>query len=100
MTFLRNLSGLWLLARSGAGISAVFQRHQIKWERGLLGISASFAWLPVLRWGCIFVGISAGYSRPPVVRWGRGSYGISAQVQWPPVEWLGRVMTIWHCCDS
>lgn len=79
MTFLRNLSGLWLLVRQFYGISAGSDRHQIKWERGLLGISASFAWLPVVRWGCIFVGISAIDT-------------------WPPVEWLGRVLTSWHCC--
>jgi len=78
VAFLRNFAGLWLLVRQCCGISARVERHQINWERGLLGISASFAWLPVARWG-------------------RGSYGISAQVQWPPVEWLGRVMTIWHC---
>jgi hypothetical protein len=81
VAFLRNLTGLWLLVRQFYGISAGSDRHQIKWGRGLLGISASFAWLPVVRWGCIVVGISAGYSRPPVVRRGRGSYGISAQVQ-------------------
>lgn len=81
MTFLRNLSGLWLLVRQYCGISARVERHQIKWERFMNNIAASFGWLPVVRWGCIFVGISAGYSRPPVVRWGRGSYGISAQVQ-------------------
>lgn len=73
VAFLRNFAGLWLLVRSGAGISAIFQRHQIKWERSGTGISALAIWLPVVRWGCIFVGISAGYSRPPVVRWGRGS---------------------------
>ena len=62
VAFLRNFAGLWLLVRQCCGISARVERHQIKWERRLLGISASFAWLPV-------------------VRWGRGSYGISAQVQ-------------------
>jgi len=62
MTFLRSLSGLWLLVRQFYGISAGSDRHQIKWERGLLGISASFAWLPV-------------------VRWGRGSHGIAAITQ-------------------
>jgi len=81
VAFLRNLTGLWLLVRQFYGISAGSDRHQIKWERGLLGISASFAWLPVVRWGCIFVGISAGYSRPPVVRRGRGMHGIAAITQ-------------------
>jgi hypothetical protein len=61
-------------------------------------IAASFGWLPVVRWGCIFVGIPAGYSRPPVVRWGRNMHGISAIDTWPPFEWLGRVIANRHCC--
>ena len=40
MTFLRSLSGLWLLVRQFYGISARVERHQINRERGLLGISA------------------------------------------------------------
>ena len=59
MTFLRYLSGLWLLVRQCCGISARVERHQINRDRGLLGISASFAWLPVVRWGRDNFGISA-----------------------------------------
>lgn len=59
VAFLRNFAGLWLLARQCCGISARVERHQINRERGLLGISASFAWLPVVRWGRMIGGISA-----------------------------------------
>lgn len=40
VAFLRNFAGLWLLVRQYCGISARVERHQIKWERGLLGIAA------------------------------------------------------------
>jgi len=59
MTFLRSLSGLWLLVRQFYGISAGSDRHQIKWERSPFGISAILEWLPVVRRGCMIGGISA-----------------------------------------
>ncbi|MBT5481164.1 MAG: hypothetical protein HOK46_00140 [Alphaproteobacteria bacterium] len=59
MTFLCCLGGLWLLVRQCCGISARVERHQIKWERFMNSIAASFGWLPVVRWGRGLHGIAA-----------------------------------------